>query len=278
METKRKILIEIMVFLSLTSVFSILAYLPIISPRSIHTGPKNQTGVLMLVPGLAAVITYIVFEHSLKPIGWQLGKVSYLIAGLIIPIIYCFLEYGLVWLSGLGKYNGNFPPNFAVFLLSMLINGCLSAVLEETGWRGFLVPKLIKITSFPKTALITGFIWAIWHYPLIIYSYDQSSTFPLSSRLICFTIFVVGLSFAATWLRLQSGSVWAASILHGSHNVFMLYIFNVLTNNAGNTWLYVSETGVLTAIIGLMLGIIFWSMRTQSTGTSLSRLNVPITE
>jgi membrane protease YdiL (CAAX protease family) len=277
MEARRKILIEIMVFLSLTSVISILAYIPLISPKSIHTG-LTQTGALMLVPGLAAVITYIVFEHSLRPVGWQLGKVSYLIAGLIIPIIYCFLEYGIVWLRGLGKYNGNFPPNFPVFLLSMLINGCLSAVLEETGWRGFLVPKLIKITSFPKTALITGLIWAIWHYPFIIYSYDQSSTFPLSARLICFTIFVVGLSFAATWLRLQSGSVWAASILHGSHNVFMLYVFNVLTNNTGNTWLYVSETGVLTAIIGLMLGIIFWSMKTQSTGASLSRLNVPITE
>jgi CAAX protease family protein len=59
----------------------------------------------MLASGLAAVITYLVFEHSLRPIGWQPGKMQYLLLGLAIPLIYCLFEYGLVWLTGRGQYK-----------------------------------------------------------------------------------------------------------------------------------------------------------------------------
>ena len=36
---------------------------------------------------------------------------------------------------------------------------------EEIGWRGLLVPELVKVTSFTKTALIIGIVWAAWHIP-----------------------------------------------------------------------------------------------------------------
>ncbi len=226
-------------------------------------GNLNWQAFLMLAPGLAAIITYLVFERSLRPIGWWLGKVQYLVLALVIPLIYCLLGYGLVWLTGRGKYNGQFPPNFPVYLLTMLFNGTLSALLEEIAWRGFLVPKMIKLTSFTGTAIITGLIWAVWHYPLIIYSNVRLGNTPLPYSLVCFTVFTVGLSFAAAWLRLKSGSIWTAALLHGSHNVFMLHVFNVLTTDSGNTWLLLGEYGVVTAVMGLLIAILFWCLRTR---------------
>ena len=68
----------------------------------------------------------------------------------MIPFIYCSIGYGLVWLTGWGQYNGQFPPNFPIFLMTMLFNGTLSALLEEVAWRGFLVPKMMELTSFTK--------------------------------------------------------------------------------------------------------------------------------
>jgi uncharacterized protein len=263
MDKKSKTLREIIVFLGLTAILSTLAYIPIIQVGSIRGGQSKLTGLLMLAPGLAAVITYLVFEHSLRPVGWRPGKIPYLILGLVIPIVYCLFGYGLVWLTGGGKYNGQFPPNFPVFLVTMLFNGTLSALLEEVAWRGFLVPKMIKLISFTKTAIITGLIWAIWHYPLIIYSNVRSGNTPLLYSLVCFTVFVVGLSFAAAWLRLKSGSVWTAALLHGSHNVFMLHVFDVLTTDSGNTWLLLGEYGALTAAMGLLLALLFWKVRTR---------------
>jgi membrane protease YdiL (CAAX protease family) len=263
MDTKSRALREIIVFLVLTVVLSTLAYIPIIQAGTINGGQSKLAGLLMLAPGLAAVMTYLVFERSLRPIGWRLRKIQYLILGLVIPVMYCLIEYGLVWLTGWGKYNGQLPPNFPIFLVTMLFNGTLSALLEEVAWRGFLVPKMMKLTSFTKTALITGLIWAIWHYPLIIFSNVRLGNTPLPYSLVCFTVFAVGLSFATAWLRLKSGSVWTAALLHGSHNVFMLHVFDTLTTDSGGTWLLLGEYGVVTAAMGLLLVILFWSLRTR---------------
>jgi membrane protease YdiL (CAAX protease family) len=263
MNPKSKTLREIIVFLVLTVILSTLAYIPIIQAGTTNGGQSKLAGLLMLAPGLAAVTTYLVFERSLRPVGWRPGKIQYLLLGLGIPLIYCSIEYGLVWLTGWGKYNGQFPPNFPIFLVTLLFNGTLSAVLEEVAWRGFLVPKMMELTSFTKTALITGLIWAVWHYPLIIFSNVRLGNTPLPYSLVCFTIFAVGVSFAAAWLRLKSGSVWTAALLHGSHNVFMLHVFNTLTTDSGSIWLLLGEYGSVTAAMGLLLAILFWSLQTR---------------
>jgi membrane protease YdiL (CAAX protease family) len=263
MHPKRITLREIIVFLVLTVILSTLVYIPIIQAGTINGGQSKLASLLMLAPGLAAVITYLVFERSLRPVGWKLDKIQYLILGLVIPIIYCLIGYGLVWLTGRGKYNGQFPPSFPIVLVTLLFNGTLSALLEEIAWRGFLVPKMMEFTSFTKTALITGLIWAAWHYPLIIYSNVRLGNTPLPYSLVCFTIFAVGISFATAWLRMKSGSVWTAALLHGSHNVFMLHVFNTLTTDSGGTWLLLGEYGAVTAAMGFLLAILFWSLRTQ---------------
>jgi membrane protease YdiL (CAAX protease family) len=268
MTSKRKKMSEILVFMALTIILSSLAYIPIVRAGTINGGQSKLTGLLMLAPGLAAVITYLIFERSLRPVGWGPGKIRYLLLGLVIPVIYCTIGYGLVWLTGRGSYNGQFPPNFPIFLVTLLFNGTLGALLEEVAWRGFLVPKMMELTSFPKTALITGLIWAVWHYPLIIFSNVRLGNTPLAYSLVCFTIFAVGVSFATAWLRLKSGSVWSAALLHGSHNVFMLHVFNTLTTDTGGTWLLLGEYGAVFAAMGLLLVILFWSLRTRITSIS----------
>jgi membrane protease YdiL (CAAX protease family) len=183
------------------------------------------------------------------------------------------IAYGLVWLTGQGGYNGQFPANFPIFVVTMLFNGTLSALLEEIAWRGFLIPKMLELTSFTKTALITGLIWAFWHYPLIIFTNVRLGNPPLVYSLVCFTIFAVGVSFATAWLRQKSGSVWPAALLHGSHNVFMLHVFNSLTTDTGGTWLLLGEYGVVTAAMGLLLAMLFWIL-----GTRIPRFSHPYAE
>jgi uncharacterized protein len=268
MKPKSQTLREIMVFLVLMIILSSLAYIPIIQAGTINGGQSKAAGLLMLAPGLAAVITYLVFERSLRPVGWRLDKIQYLLLGLVIPVIYCLIAYGLVWLTGWGKYNGLFPTNFPTFLVTILFNGTLSALLEEVAWRGFLVPKMVGLTSFTKTALITGLIWAVWHYPLIIFSNVRLGNTPLAYSLVCFTIFAIGMSFAAAWLRLKSGNVWSAALLHGSHNVFMLHVFNTLTTDSGGTWLLLGEYGAVIALMGVLLALLFWSLRTHLPNVS----------
>ena len=261
METRTKALREVIVFLVLTAVLSTLAYLPIIRAGSISGANSNLAVLLMLAPGLAALVTYLIFERSLRPVGWSPGPIQYLILGLAIPVIYCLAAYGLVWLTGWGRYNGQIPSGFLVALATLLFSGTLSAALEEIGWRGLLVPKMMKLMGFTGTALISGLIWAVWHYPLILFSDVRPENSPVAFSLVCFTFFVVGLSFVAAWLRMKSGSMWTAALLHGSHNALMLHVFNLVTTDTGRTWLLLGEYGAVTAAAGLVLAVVFWSQR-----------------
>ncbi len=105
-----------------------------------------------------------------------------------------------------------------IYIGTLLFNATLSALLEEVGWRGLLVPKLARVTGFAGVVAISGLIWAVWHYPLIILSHVRPADASLAHSLACFTVFVMGVGAAAAWLRLKSGSVWPAALLHGSHS------------------------------------------------------------
>lgn len=42
----------------------------------------------------------------------------------------------------------------------------LAAVMEEFGWRGFMLPRLLKQGSALRAALLVGVVWALWHAPI----------------------------------------------------------------------------------------------------------------
>ena len=84
-----------------------------------------------------------------------------------------------------------------------------------------------RYTSFTKTALISGAAWSVYHYPLIVFA-DYNSGTPTWFALLAFTWMVVASSFVYAWLRLKSGSLWTAVILHASHNLYIQDIFDPL--------------------------------------------------
>lgn len=86
---------------------------------------------------------------------------------------------------------------------------------EEIGWRGWLVPALRPLGTWPAL-LLTGVIWGIWHSPVILLGYNFGRTD------ITGVLFMIGGCVAwgilLGWVRLRSASVWPAVIAHGSLN------------------------------------------------------------
>jgi len=86
---------------------------------------------------------------------------------------------------------------------------------EEFGWRGFLQRRL-----FPNapaiSALATGLIWAVWHYPLILRGYNYPDHPLLGAAL--FTVFTVLASYIFGWFYRRSGSIWCNSLAHAASN------------------------------------------------------------
>ncbi|WP_337006414.1 CPBP family intramembrane glutamic endopeptidase [Microbacterium sp. LB12] len=86
---------------------------------------------------------------------------------------------------------------------------------EEIGWRGWLVPALRPLGTWPAL-LLSGVIWGIWHSPVILLGYNFGRTD------ITGVLFMIGGCVAwgilLGWVRLRSASVWPAVIAHGSLN------------------------------------------------------------
>ena len=119
---------------------------------------------------------------------------------------------------------------------------------------------------FTKTALFRGIVWSVWRYPIIIsglYAPDVTKEVPLWYQLIFFTIFLTSISFAFTWFRLKSGSLWTDMLLHASHNKFTQGVFSKLTIDKGATLYFIGEFGAAMAVIAFLIASIFWKKRHQ---------------
>ncbi len=249
---------KILVFLILAFALSSISYYVMIS-----TGTAHKIGVLwMWSPGVAAILTRLFFRESLRDFGWQPGERKYLLLGLGIPFLYASIIFGLVWTTGLGDFSSQPFFQIAIFATAGLVFACLAALGEEIGWRGLLIPELIKITSFTRAALLTGVIWAIWHYPATIFA-DYNRPTPLIFQLVVFTVAVIGYSILTAWLRLKSGSLWPVVLWHGGHNLFIQQIFMMMTKDTGVTYYFVDDFGIGILIASIIMGIAFWKKRSE---------------
>ncbi|MCB0834069.1 MAG: CPBP family intramembrane metalloprotease, partial [Bacteroidetes bacterium] len=140
-------------------------------------------------------------------------------------------------------------------------------------WRGFLVPHLARITSFSKTALISGAIWSIYHYPLLLFS-DYNSGAPTWYSMACFTLLVFAASFPFAWLRIKSGSLWTGVILHASHNLFVQAVFDRITVDTGTTRYFTGEFGIALAVVSSAVAYYFWKRRTEVEQSNTPELTV----
>ena len=271
-------------FLGLTALFSTIFHVLIARAGTLGGGGSLLTIGLMWSPGTAALITQLVSEQRLSGLGWQWGKTRWQLWSILLPIGLITAAYGLLYLTGLAGFpNQEFvaqqietqlgfeATQTQAILLYVTISGIfgmLGTTLivsgEEIGWRGLLVPELNKITNFTWTSLISGGLWAVYHFPALIFA-DYHGAGPLWYSMLCFTIMILSFSVVMTWFRLKSGSVWTAVLLHTAHNVFVQTIFTPLTYDTGPTEYLIDEFGAGLAAVYLIAAVVFWQLRDRAT-------------
>lgn len=276
---------QVITYLVLVFALSWFFYEPMIA-----AGKMSQVLVfgLMWCPGVAALITRLVFQRNLRGIGWGWGKTRYQALSYLLPLAVALPVYGLVWATGLGglsterltdamtRQTGREVPLVVILLLLATVGflmSCLTALGEEIGWRGLLAPELARITSFRNTVLISAVVWSLYHYPLILFA-DYNSGTPKWFALLGFTWMVFAASIGFTWLRLKSGSVWTAVILHASHNLFIQQIFDGITTDRGTTRYFTTEFGIGLAIAYSVVAWICWRRRGEVERASAILENV----
>lgn len=158
------------------------------------------------------------------------------------------------------------PVLVAIQLISMPFGALFNAILafgEEIGWRGWLLPALRPLGTWP--ALIgTGVVWGLWHSPLILLGYNFGRTDWTGVAFMVLGCVAWGVLFG--WLRLRSGSVWPAVFGHGALNASGATFMLLAASGAPLDPALVSPLGaagwIVLGLIALILGV-SGQLRTQ---------------
>jgi uncharacterized protein len=228
---------------------------------------------MVWTPCFASIVARIVMREGMSDISFRFDRKAArgMLVGLLYPIAVAAPAYGVAWASGVAQFApaSHHPLDFPIpgntagarILFAALIAVTLGplamallAIGEEIGWRGYMLTRLID-ARVPQPALVSGLVWGLWHAPIILGGRYTESSRPFL-WLIMFVGTMVGSSFLAARLRLETGSIWPPIAMHAAWNSIVVAFFDASTQAEGAR-LWTSEGGILvtlsTAVITAVL-------------------------
>jgi len=216
-------------------------------------------------PALAAVITSWVETgpRGLRSLLRRLLIVRlpwrwYLIA-LLGPAIILLVGRGLEQVLGGGVTPVDQPPLQAemglshvpviVFLFGLLANNLIITLGEELGWRGFALPRLQFFWAPLTSGIVLGFLWGVWHLPLVWTPASRSAVAELP--LWAFIIDITATSVLYVWIFNHTrGSVAIATLVHAANNTASVFLMPAGAINSRQFFLTI---GVRLTAVALVL-------------------------
>jgi len=194
--------------------------------RGVELAPQVivPAGLVAILPGWLCSCAFSrlpgvsgLFGTLLRPRG---NLVWYLVALLTVPIIQ-IIGIGITRLAG-GEagidLDGRTTAGIVTLISLTFLQGFLvsGGINEESGWRGFALPRLQAKFPIIGAIAIVWFFWALWHIP-----YDIGRHVPLNGILLNRILFnfIWAVLFAWVYNRTK-GSILAPALFHPSMNTF----------------------------------------------------------
>ncbi|SFS01696.1 CAAX protease self-immunity [Dyella sp. OK004] len=268
-------------FLLLTFALSSVFYALIIATGHLGGAKGMYVTGLMWCPGVAALLTCRLRGEGPARLGWRWGEWRWPWLAYVVPLGYAAVAYVIIWSTGLGGFGNtefvssmgkalgwasvpvwlNTVGYFVLLGTAGMVRSMSTALGEEIGWRGFLAPALVARLGFTGGALATGAIWGVWHLPILLFA-DYNAGTPWWFAMSCFMVLVLSSSMMMTWLRLRSGSLWPAVVMHASHNLFIQSFFTPITESRGAITPYaIDEFGFVVPLAMAVVAVMFWLKR-----------------
>jgi uncharacterized protein len=190
---------------------------------------------------------------------WSFSPLLFMLIALLIAVV---SGSYLPAIRDFSSYSG--LPQMAlpvVLILVLLING----FGEETGWRGFALPRLqVRFGPLGGTLMLAA-LWGAWHAPIFLIIETYRSMTPL---LIVFG-FGLGLVCGAIVLshiaHLTGGSVLAVALWHAG--------YNMTSATAAGQGLV---SAVTTACVMAWAGLVLLAEFRRSQATSILQVNLAL--
>lgn len=175
--------------------------------RFLGIWPLKPTKRILWFTGLATVVPAVI-----------------VLLALVVSVLFGWLHLDLKDFSGFQSTMPEPLPEellptlvitqIAIIPIAAIFNG-FAAFGEEAGWRGWLLPTLMPLGTWPAL-LLSGAIWGLWHAPLTLLGHNFNDRGAFGILLMMLGAMAWGVLFG--WTRLRTGSIWPAVIGHGSLN------------------------------------------------------------
>jgi membrane protease YdiL (CAAX protease family) len=224
----------------------------------------------MFAPTIALIIMFFIITRDgyLKN-GWSVlglhrtGKRQWLFS-IIVPLLCLSCTYLIIWTT---PYATPFVPEDAsgvsVWMIAikviiiLIFHTVTSSLGEEIGWRGYLLPKLMPL-GWKKAVVLTGFIHAVFHIPLMMAGLYHSEGNPIIIYPLMIIQTVIG-GILLGYVRLKTNSVWPAAILHGAHNGFWAVYSEFTQVHSNLAYYFGGENGLM--MIVLYGAVAYWILQ-----------------
>jgi len=200
-------------------------------------------------PAVAAIVVAASYHGSaglkqlwLTVARWRVSWRLYLLA-FVGPMIVAGLVVSIGVMTGSLKRNDEpiSAMHFGIVFFAMAIfDGPLG---EEVGWRGLLLPQLLRKMGPIAASIVVGGVWWLWHVPL----YLADGRISTAGEWIDFLINTLALSMIFTWFFLRSGcSTLMAIVLHTSFNYAIYVLLISIWHRVGNSMIpHYTHDGIL---------------------------------
>lgn len=226
-------------------------------------------GIWIAIPLLAGIVMGLT-DPSLRRsylASWKPGRLrAYGVALVVFPLSFVAaiaVGWAAGWLepSGLGAFAG--------VVVAAAVGTLGKNVFEEGAWRGYLAPALRgRGLSDLWVWVISGTVWAVWHYPYYLFLFDESLTRAVWDvpPVVYATLGIVIMNLWAplfTELRLLSGSFWPGVIAHSVANLSQLPLaYGGLPIESGKHLIVSPMVGLIPNAVVLGAGLLLWARRT----------------
>lgn len=173
-------------------------------------------------PALYAIIVVIKtkgkigFLELFKRLSFRREFIKWNIVAFLLPASLCLLSYitfSYIECRQIVPININHSLQDYFLILLLVILGSTG---EEIGWRGFLLPQLLKTHSLFVSSLIIGLVWGVWHLNI------QSGFLVF----VIYLVLVLTFSFITSWLYEKTkGNILSCIILHTTINMCSILFF-----------------------------------------------------
>ncbi len=196
-------------------------------------------------------------------LSWQVGLRWYLVALLAIPLLELVITAAA---TGAGIWRVLTPSALAVYPAAFAAHFVFGPLFEESGWRGFALPRLQCRFGPMRGTLLLGVLWAGWH--VFLYGPGWIGAGPAGVvDMAIFVVFTVSVSVLFTWLSNNTGaSLLLVMLLHGSINGTATWV-QVLADRGvipADTALFCAGFGALGVAVVTAAALIWMTRRRLS--------------